>query len=132
MLPLSRFSEKLLWEKLLTPQQVSLGTARGEAGADLSALLSPHRTLCPCVIQPQDDSNELKQLVYFNRKYQVRHVAFSTGLTSSSCWLRDRGRSNIWGWGTVYTHFNDTFVVVIFFFIKGEGVMGAGSRSLQL
>ncbi|XP_010140270.1 PREDICTED: phospholipase B1, membrane-associated, partial [Buceros rhinoceros silvestris] len=30
------------------------------------------RSLCPCVIQPQDDSNELKQLVYFNRRYQER------------------------------------------------------------
>lgn len=88
-------------------------------------MLLPHRSLCPCVIKPQDDSNELKQLIYFNRRYQVRHVAFFTGLTSSSCWSRDRRRADVWGWGTVYTHFNDTFVV-LFFFFKGEGDIGAG------
>ncbi|NXM74715.1 PLB1 Phospholipase, partial [Serilophus lunatus] len=30
------------------------------------------RILCPCVINPKDNSNELKQLVYFNRRYQER------------------------------------------------------------
>ncbi|NWV05930.1 PLB1 Phospholipase, partial [Ptilonorhynchus violaceus] len=30
------------------------------------------RLLCPCVINPQDNSNELKKLVYFNRRYQER------------------------------------------------------------
>ncbi|KAL2306065.1 hypothetical protein Nmel_003967, partial [Mimus melanotis] len=30
------------------------------------------RMLCPCVISPQDNSNELKQLIYFNRRYQER------------------------------------------------------------
>uniref|UniRef100_A0A674H8G5 Phospholipase B1, membrane-associated n=1 Tax=Taeniopygia guttata TaxID=59729 RepID=A0A674H8G5_TAEGU len=28
------------------------------------------RTLCPCVINPKNDSNELKKLIYFNRMYQ--------------------------------------------------------------
>ncbi|NWV35914.1 PLB1 Phospholipase, partial [Grantiella picta] len=30
------------------------------------------RILCPCVINPKDNSNELKKLIYFNRKYQER------------------------------------------------------------
>ncbi|XP_050750065.1 phospholipase B1, membrane-associated [Gymnogyps californianus] len=30
------------------------------------------RYLCPCVINPEDNSNEFKKLVYFNRKYQER------------------------------------------------------------
>ncbi|KAM6432625.1 phospholipase B1, membrane-associated [Rhynochetos jubatus] len=30
------------------------------------------RLLCPCVLNPKDNSNELKKLVYFNRKYQER------------------------------------------------------------
>ncbi|OWK57760.1 Phospholipase B1, membrane-associated [Lonchura striata] len=30
------------------------------------------RTLCPCVIKPKNDSNELKKLIYFNRMYQER------------------------------------------------------------
>ncbi|KFP76921.1 Phospholipase B1, membrane-associated, partial [Apaloderma vittatum] len=28
------------------------------------------RMLCPCVINPQNNSNELKKLIYFNRRYQ--------------------------------------------------------------
>ncbi|KAM9297857.1 phospholipase B1, membrane-associated [Morus bassanus] len=28
--------------------------------------------LCPCVINPKDNSNEVKKLVYFNRRYQER------------------------------------------------------------
>ncbi|CAN8203441.1 unnamed protein product [Coccothraustes coccothraustes] len=28
------------------------------------------RLLCPCVINPKNDSNELKKLIYFNRQYQ--------------------------------------------------------------
>lgn len=57
----------------------------GKRGADLSAMLSSHRLLCPCVINPEDNSNEFKKLVYFNRRYQVRHVVFVLGLMSSSC-----------------------------------------------
>ncbi|XP_031958661.1 phospholipase B1, membrane-associated isoform X1 [Corvus moneduloides] len=30
------------------------------------------RMLCPCVINPKDNSTELKKLIYFNRKYQER------------------------------------------------------------
>ncbi|XP_039916279.1 phospholipase B1, membrane-associated isoform X2 [Hirundo rustica] len=30
------------------------------------------RVLCPCVINPKDNSNELKKLIYFNRRYQER------------------------------------------------------------
>ncbi|XP_063246903.1 phospholipase B1, membrane-associated [Prinia subflava] len=30
------------------------------------------RMLCPCVINPKDNSNELKKLIYFNRRYQER------------------------------------------------------------
>ncbi|KAI1240634.1 Phospholipase B1, partial [Lamprotornis superbus] len=30
------------------------------------------RMLCPCVINPKDNSNELKQLIYYNRRYQER------------------------------------------------------------
>ncbi|XP_028941137.1 phospholipase B1, membrane-associated, partial [Antrostomus carolinensis] len=30
------------------------------------------RLLCPCVVNPKDNSNELKKLVYFNRRYQER------------------------------------------------------------
>ncbi|KAM4785562.1 phospholipase B1, membrane-associated isoform 2-T2 [Cyanocitta cristata] len=30
------------------------------------------RILCPCVINPKDNSTELKKLIYFNRKYQER------------------------------------------------------------
>ncbi|KAM9241337.1 phospholipase B1, membrane-associated [Leptosomus discolor] len=30
------------------------------------------RLLCPCVISPQDDSDEVKKLIYFNRMYQER------------------------------------------------------------
>ncbi|XP_014805943.1 PREDICTED: phospholipase B1, membrane-associated [Calidris pugnax] len=30
------------------------------------------RDLCPCVVNPTDNSNEFKKLVYFNRKYQER------------------------------------------------------------
>ncbi|NXH34815.1 PLB1 Phospholipase, partial [Myiagra hebetior] len=30
------------------------------------------RILCPCVINPKDNSNELKKLIYFNKKYQER------------------------------------------------------------
>ncbi|XP_037261739.1 phospholipase B1, membrane-associated [Falco rusticolus] len=30
------------------------------------------RFLCPCVVNPKDNSNELKKLVYFNRRYQER------------------------------------------------------------
>ncbi|XP_049689659.1 phospholipase B1, membrane-associated [Accipiter gentilis] len=30
------------------------------------------RFLCPCVINPKDNSNEFKKLVYFNRRYQER------------------------------------------------------------
>ncbi|XP_050171347.1 phospholipase B1, membrane-associated [Myiozetetes cayanensis] len=30
------------------------------------------RILCPCVITPKDNSNELKRLIYFNRRYQER------------------------------------------------------------
>lgn len=41
-------------------------------------MLSSHSMLCPCVINPEDNSNELKKLVYFNKMYQVRRVAFVT------------------------------------------------------
>ncbi|XP_075353302.1 phospholipase B1, membrane-associated [Mycteria americana] len=30
------------------------------------------RILCPCVLNPEDNSNEFKKLVYFNRRYQER------------------------------------------------------------
>ncbi|XP_017600319.1 PREDICTED: phospholipase B1, membrane-associated isoform X3 [Corvus brachyrhynchos] len=30
------------------------------------------RMLCPCVINPKDNTTELKKLIYFNRKYQER------------------------------------------------------------
>ncbi|XP_064504502.1 phospholipase B1, membrane-associated [Pseudopipra pipra] len=30
------------------------------------------RILCPCVITPEDNSNDLKMLIYFNRRYQER------------------------------------------------------------
>ncbi|NXT46120.1 PLB1 Phospholipase, partial [Pluvianellus socialis] len=30
------------------------------------------RTLCPCVVNPTNNSNELKKLVYFNKRYQER------------------------------------------------------------
>ncbi|NXR02993.1 PLB1 Phospholipase, partial [Sagittarius serpentarius] len=30
------------------------------------------RILCPCVINPEDNSNEFKKLIYFNRRYQER------------------------------------------------------------
>ncbi|NWU70328.1 PLB1 Phospholipase, partial [Pterocles burchelli] len=30
------------------------------------------RSQCPCVINPEDNSNEFKKLVYFNRRYQER------------------------------------------------------------
>ncbi|KFR06463.1 Phospholipase B1, membrane-associated, partial [Opisthocomus hoazin] len=30
------------------------------------------RILCPCVINPEDNSNELKKVIYFNRRYQER------------------------------------------------------------
>ncbi|KFP88878.1 Phospholipase B1, membrane-associated, partial [Acanthisitta chloris] len=30
------------------------------------------RILCPCVINPKDNSNELKKLIYYNKRYQER------------------------------------------------------------
>ncbi|NXP58094.1 PLB1 Phospholipase, partial [Chloropsis cyanopogon] len=30
------------------------------------------RVMCPCVINPKNNSNELKKLIYFNRRYQER------------------------------------------------------------
>lgn len=79
MLPSSSLSEKSPSEKFLTPQLVSVGTGE-KRGVNLRAMLSSHSMLCPCVINPEDNSNELKKLVYFNKMYQVRRVAFVTAL----------------------------------------------------
>lgn len=83
LLPLSSLSEKYLLEKLLTLQFVS-SVVEAKRGADLSTMLSSHRFLCPCVINPKDNSSEFKKLIYFNKRYQVRHMTFVTGLMSSS------------------------------------------------
>lgn len=65
--------------EVFNPTACQLGN-RGKKGANLKAMLSSHSRLCPCVINPEDNSNDLKKLVYFNKMYQVRRVAFITAL----------------------------------------------------
>ncbi|KAJ7402320.1 hypothetical protein BTVI_87556 [Pitangus sulphuratus] len=57
---------------------VSLGREERKRRADLSTVLLSHRILCPCVITPKDNSDELKKLIYFNRRYQLEPLGEKT------------------------------------------------------
>lgn len=83
MLSFNGLSKTSLSELLIL--QLVSSEAGGKRRANLSAMLLSRRILCPCVINPEDNSNELKKLIYFNRKYQVRHIAFVRSLMSSFC-----------------------------------------------
>lgn len=71
--------------RAFNPAAYQLGSKEGKGRANLSAMLLSHRVLCPCVINPKNNSNELKKLIYFNRMYQVRYIAFVRNVISSFC-----------------------------------------------
>lgn len=78
--PIEQPFRKIPLGEVFNSAACQLGKRGKKRGANLRVMLSSHSMLCPCVINPEDNSNDFKKLVYFNRMYQVRCVAFVTAL----------------------------------------------------